>query len=122
MAKYKLAENGVLDTEEEKFIPIEEKNKDYKEYLKWVDDGNTPDPIYTEEELIEQEEKEALADLQATINGDYSAVIVALVEIYEVGIANNRWDSTDFTDQTVEAIAKWKELLTSNLPLGKLKS
>jgi len=26
------------------WIPFDEENKDYKDYLAWVADGNTPDP------------------------------------------------------------------------------
>tara|TARA_Y100001963_G_C6644468_1_gene382630 strand:- start:30 stop:209 length:180 start_codon:yes stop_codon:yes gene_type:complete len=26
------------------FIPVNEKNTDYQDYLKWVDEGNTPEP------------------------------------------------------------------------------
>ncbi len=33
-------ENG----DEQDFIPMSENNKDYQEYLKWVAEGNTPEP------------------------------------------------------------------------------
>ena len=56
MAKYKLVnvrrpdnsvvEIGVTWTEDGTmyFAPKQGENKDYQEYLKWVEDGNTPDP------------------------------------------------------------------------------
>lgn len=30
------------------FIPMDEQNTDYQEYLKWVAEGNTPEPAETE--------------------------------------------------------------------------
>jgi hypothetical protein len=52
MAKYKLLQDGyVLDQEREWIIPPDQYNRDYVDYLAWVDDGNTPDPYQTEEEI-----------------------------------------------------------------------
>lgn len=36
-ATYILREDGV-------FIPFDEANMDYQKYLKWVEEGNTPEP------------------------------------------------------------------------------
>jgi len=44
--------NGQIDTERivkivdgiKYYIPFDEANTDYLEYLEWVSDGNTPDP------------------------------------------------------------------------------
>lgn len=40
--KYKLSSQSVLRDDGAR-IPINEKNKDYQEYLAWVEAGNTPD-------------------------------------------------------------------------------
>lgn len=34
-------ENIIIKTDEGKFIPVDVKNTDYQEYLKWVAEGNT---------------------------------------------------------------------------------
>ena len=34
----------ILRKEDNAFIPFDEANTDYQEYLKWVAEGNTPDP------------------------------------------------------------------------------
>ena len=50
MAKYKLVNDpytkttGCLKNEEGAAIPLDPSNADYQEYLKWVEEGNTPDP------------------------------------------------------------------------------
>jgi hypothetical protein len=51
---YKLIKNTVtqelvnikltIDNGKEHFIPLDETNTDYQEYLQWVAEGNTPEP------------------------------------------------------------------------------
>jgi hypothetical protein len=42
-------------------IPLDEKNKDYIEYLAWVAEGNTPEPAETPEEIATREQQETNA-------------------------------------------------------------
>jgi hypothetical protein len=50
MQKYKLIKNlsniinVVQRIEDNMFIPFDPDNTDYQEYLKWVAEGNTPEP------------------------------------------------------------------------------
>ena len=46
MITYKLIKevSGVLRVEDNAFIPFAEGNTDYQDYLKWVAEGNTPEP------------------------------------------------------------------------------
>lgn len=44
MSIYKLASFGVIHIPTGRNIPKDNANNDYKEYLRWVTDGNTPDP------------------------------------------------------------------------------
>ena len=43
---YKLISPGetVLRLEDNAFIPFDPGNRDYQEYLSWLDEGNTPEP------------------------------------------------------------------------------
>jgi len=36
--------NGILRIQDNTFIPFVEANTDYQEYLKWLEEGNTPLP------------------------------------------------------------------------------
>jgi len=53
MAKYKLRAHGVLDTETGAHIPESDGNRHWREYLRWLAAGNTPDPEFTDEQLAE---------------------------------------------------------------------
>ena len=44
MAEYKLTDNGVFRVTDGAFIPDAPGNKDWKEYQRWLGQGNTPDP------------------------------------------------------------------------------
>ena len=45
MADYQLtATDAVIRTEDGAYIPADPANRDYAEYLKWVEDGGVPDP------------------------------------------------------------------------------
>jgi len=59
MAKYKIKEFNILDIETGKYIPLSEGNRSYKEYLKWLAEGNTPDPFETQQEIDERLAREA---------------------------------------------------------------
>ena len=36
--------NGILRLSDEVYIPMAEENSSYQAYLKWVEEGNTPEP------------------------------------------------------------------------------
>jgi len=44
MYKFTRAENVVQRIFDNAFIPFDPANTDYQEYLKWLSEGNTPEP------------------------------------------------------------------------------
>jgi len=53
--------NGALS------VPKDNENRHYKIIKKWIDEGNTPDPQYTAEELAAKEAAEANAAAKAEL-------------------------------------------------------
>jgi hypothetical protein len=42
---YKLIESGlILRLSDNAYIPFDPDNTDYQQYLKWIEEGNTPEP------------------------------------------------------------------------------
>lgn len=42
--KYQLTDGGILRKEDLSWIPEDESNADYQQYLEWVAEGNEPEP------------------------------------------------------------------------------
>ena len=51
---YKLQQNGVKRLSDGANIPFASGNRDYEEYKQWLSEGNTPEPEFTEAELLQQ--------------------------------------------------------------------
>ena len=66
MSKYKLSITGVV-REDGAFIPNSIGNADWREYLIWLEAGNTPDPQYALAELRELKVSGIKAAFEATL-------------------------------------------------------
>lgn len=69
MAKYKLTNTGVQNTETGAFIPAAAGNRDWGEYQQWLSEGNTPDPQYTPSQLKANKKQEINQERDRRING-----------------------------------------------------
>ena len=58
MSEYTINAHGVIRTSDRASIPEDERNRDWREYLAWVDAGNTAIPYVPEPVTIEQVEAE----------------------------------------------------------------
>jgi len=55
---YKLTNIGVKRLSDDAIIPNDPKNRDWRKYQKWIEEGNNPEPEFTEQELIAKKESE----------------------------------------------------------------
>lgn len=59
---YKLKQNSVTRLADGASIPLANGNRDYEEYKQWLVEGNTPEPEFTEEELVQIELAQKIQD------------------------------------------------------------
>jgi len=77
-----------------KFIPNSTTNRDWREYLRWKEEGNTPDPWKTQEELAEEEAEKSRIDAIAVAreSTDISKYTVDQIDSF----VDSRLDLTGF--------------------------
>jgi len=81
MAEYKLTNNNViLRIGDNASIPTDPGNRDYKDYLKWVDQGNSPYPADDDFQITINKEMFA-ADNQDFVQVDIVAIQDGLTEV-----------------------------------------
>ena len=65
---YQLTDHDrILRLSDGALIPTDPDNRDYREYLAWVEDGNTPDPAPIPEPPVELTPAEKLATTGLTV-------------------------------------------------------
>ena len=85
---YKLiGQNSVKRLADGACIPFAGGNRDYEEYKQWLEEGNIPEPEFTEEELAQKELDRKVAEvkqyLQSTdykMTVDYFATLEKIVQ------------------------------------------
>ena len=118
MSKYKLSDSGVLDTETGACIPPTTDNRHWRAYQKWLADGNTPDPEYTQPELDEQAIQAEVIDLRLDMKKADVWLFRMLLEMFDVGVAKGLWAASDFDPVLRMKAAAWKTKLSRLLELG----
>jgi hypothetical protein len=74
---YKIREFNILNKETGKYIPLDENNRHYKEYLKWLAEGNKPEPFETKEEIDVRLAREAELAIEAKIEERMKELAIA---------------------------------------------
>ena len=89
MAKYRLRESGVIDTETGANIPDDEENRDWREYQRWLTEGNAPDPIptppaKTDAELLYESDQKMVRAVDWLLQDLVQQGVVQLADIPQV--------------------------------------
>lgn len=125
---YKLiGTNSVKRLDDGAYIPLANGNSDYEIYKQWLSEGNTPEPQYTAEELLANEQAklkqaklEALAKITVTTQSgkvfdgrdiDQQRMVSAILSADVVGITETQWKLADNT-VTIVSLSELKEALT----------
>jgi len=64
---YTLKAGAIIRQDDGAFIPADPRNKDYAEYVKWVDDGNVPQVEVVDAAPVGKTIEERLAALEAEV-------------------------------------------------------
>jgi len=112
-SKYKIAGDGIKDTETGAFIPNASGNRHWQEYQTWLADStsNIPDPEFTEQELEDQawaslraERDSLLTKTDFMMTQDYYASMTSQeqtdVTAYRSDLRDLPGDTVDPTDPT----------------------
>lgn len=83
MAKYKILGTGYIDNETGDNIPNDIKNRHYREVLAWIDDENTPDPEFTQEELDDINFASLLETYKIDMNKELNKPVICTVNDIE---------------------------------------
>ena len=104
--KYKLLENGVLDTETGAIIPPVEANRHWQKYQRWLAEGNEPKPQYTTKELEAKQLRDRIKELEDDLRRVDRILLKLLFTMYKVGATKNMWKKSDFTAEVPDIVDK----------------
>jgi hypothetical protein len=99
-------------------IPASEGNRDWRQYLEWVAEGNTPDPMYTPEEEAENAVIAEVNEIRGELGRIIKSKFEMILAMFEVGKAKGLWVNTDFEQPLRTKAASWKQKLDRLKELG----
>jgi hypothetical protein len=92
---YKLTNNNMIQRMDDNvFIPFDEANTDYQQYIFWIAEGNTPQPVDPSPVVIPQQITMKQARVCLIINGLYTQINTAIQGLTGVAgeIAKVEWE------------------------------
>ena len=120
-------------------IPFADGNRDYEEYKQWLEEGNTPEPEFSEEELAQKESQKIESEFKAAKKLALESIVVAVgdkefdgnetarlnmisaIQASDiVGISSNLWKLADNSVQEVSAEELKEALAKSTQEVGRI--
>ena len=106
---YKQSEGVSVTTDTGLWIPADPENTDWQAYQRWLAEGNTPDPRFSEEELREQQMLDASLELsRLRAIADYTIKPLQ--------------DAVDIDEAYAEDLAAWKLWKKYRIALSKVEA
>lgn len=105
---YKLTQDAsvVLRVSDGAFIPADPTNRDYAEYMRWLDEGNTPDPVGPAPVPQSATMRQArLALLSIGKLDDVEAAIAAIPDATEKRAAQIEWEFATTVERSSPLLA-----------------
>lgn len=99
---YKLLKQGVRRLMDGVYIPNDERNADWREYMRWLAAGNTPEPIDPDPEPIDQSD---LDNMEKSIK-----VLALLMRKYCNELRAGTYTDKTLTQLKADARAIWTSL------------
>lgn len=123
---YKLSNNGIKRLSDGANIPINEGNRDYQEYLKWLNDGNVPEPEFTEEEVTKTKKAEAISLItKRHIEKQSAPIIIELLPYHAESAVNFLFTYTKDDKDNLSKIQlkeysldSWNSLMADLIAIG----
>jgi len=137
---YKLQNQSIKRLSDGAILPLAVGNRDYDEYLVWLSEGNTPEPEFTDAELLKQTQDKALQEAKVakqlaldsiavtTTSGkvfdgrdiDQQRMMSAIMSADVVGITETYWKLTDNSVAMVTLVELKEALALSIQALGAI--
>jgi hypothetical protein len=104
---YKIVGDGVLRSDGA-CIPNTMDNRDWRQYQEWLAEGNTPDPEFTDQELIDIAQSNEITNLKQDLKSALVWQFRMIQELFEVGNSKGLWTAADFDPAIVTKYIDWK--------------
>lgn len=115
MADYKLNgvddSSGVIRNSDGASIPNAPGNRDWREYIEWIENGGIPDPQYTTEEQnvvdYNNRQNERIKVLKQALIDQFKMILA----LFQVGRNKGLWVVADFDPLIVTKAQAWIDLI-----------
>jgi len=107
---YKLMDSGVRRSDGA-CIPEAESNRDWKMYQEWLAEGNTPEPQYTEQELIDKAQSEEIGQLRDELRNVVTGQFEMMLELFKLLKQFTDCTNADVDPAILEKAQAWTQKL-----------